>query len=297
MRSPLPVARLACVIIAVLAAGVLGSCSESSTYPLDETASPTPAGGSGDAASVDQPSPGVELEVNDPRIDEASGLARSHRYPGVLYLHNDKASSEVFAVDQSGTRAVLRLDVPMSIDWEDIASTPDGRVWVGDIGDNDENRTSISVVVFEEPDILTSETLPTTTFRLRYPDGPHNAEALLVQPSTDRVFVVSKEAEGAQIYAAPEKLTSTGVNTLRAVSPAPETVTSGDFAPDGRTFVLRNYGRAFYYSRLGAEPVVQRLPKQEQGEGITFDQDGSHVLLDSEGEGTPILRVPVPDGI
>ena len=37
-------------------------------------------------------------------------------------------------------------------------------------------------------------------FRLSYPDGPHDAEALLVDPVTGDLFIVTKEKQRARVY-------------------------------------------------------------------------------------------------
>jgi hypothetical protein len=287
----------ALVVIPVLAL-VLSSCGHSTGPPgsdptLSSRTRPHVAGAPSGAARPGASAGDVLLQVDDPRINEASGIARSPGHPGVFYLHDDNATDQVFAVDATGTRAVLRLGVA-SVDWEDIASTPDGRIWIGDIGDNNATRPEIAVDVFTEPEVLTSTELPSTTYRLRYPDGPHNAEALLVEPRSHRVYVVTKQATGAKIYAAPADLSASKVNALVPLQVAPPIISGGDFAPTGGAFVLRTYGRAFFYSGFGTQPVVERLPHEPQGEGITFTADGKHVLLASEGIGSPVLRTAVP---
>ncbi len=58
-------------------------------------------------------------------------------------------------------------------DAEDLAGGPDGSLWVGDTGDNDQRRSTVALIVVPprgEP----------VLHRLTYPDGPHDAEALLV---------------------------------------------------------------------------------------------------------------------
>ncbi len=73
--------------------------------------------------------------------------------------------------------------------------------------------------------------------------------------------------------------------------------TDGAFFPDGRHFVLRDYGRAVVYSYPGLEVVGElRLPSQQQGEGIAVDDTGA-VYVCSEGQFSPVFRVKVPNGI
>jgi hypothetical protein len=128
-------------------------------------------------------------------------------------------------------------------------------------------------------------------FRLRYPDGPHNAEALMVAPHSGRVYVVTKATPRGRIYRAPQHLSAHRTNTLHRVGRAPAVVTGGDFAPGGRRFVLRTYSSAYLHPRLGGHPRVVRLPSQHQGEAIGFTRSGTSFKVASEGVDQPIWLV------
>ena len=86
--------------------------------------------------------------------------------------------------------AVADLDVPgaEAVDWEDLAlgPGPGGRplLYLGDIGDNREARETVDVYRVPEPRATSgaTATAPATRLRLRYPDGAHDAETLLVAP-------------------------------------------------------------------------------------------------------------------
>lgn len=188
---------------------------------------------------------------------------------------------------------MLRLAGVSAQDWEDIASGPNDTVWVGDIGDNAQSRREIAVYRFREPTKLVSRDVPWTRFRLAYPDGAHDAEAMLVRPGSGRLFVVSKSTSGASFYRAPRKLSATKVNRLTRIGRAPALVTAGDFARTGGKLVLRAYDLAYVYSRLGARPRVVRLPAQRQGESITFGPGGKALLIGTEGPSSKVIRVPL----
>jgi hypothetical protein len=267
--------------------------------PADERATrdPTPSSAQNTDGGHESLPADLLFRIDDPRVTEASGLARSTRHDGVLFTHNDKgAPAEVFAVDSSGTRAVLRLDVP-AMDWEDIATTPDGRLWIADIGDNERVRRSVSISVVEEPTELVGARLRTTSYRFRYPDSPHDAEALLVHPVTARVFIVTKDERGGSVFVAPSRLEPNKTHLLEWVADVPANLTAGDFSPDGHSLVLRSYGRAYFYTEFGERPLAVSMPKQPQGEGIAFDGDGRHVLLSTEGRNSTILRAAIPEDI
>ena len=253
---------------------------------------------SGTAAAGDRAE--VAFTIRDPRITESSGLAASQLHPGVVYTHNDSGdAARVFAVGQDGrVLATLRLAGVQARDWEAIAAGRDGRgepaLFVGDIGDNRGTWPSVAVYRISEPAALRNATVPAVRYRLRYPDGPRNAEALLVDPRSNRLYVASKDPVGGGLYEAPARLHSDQVNLLRRVASVPSWVTDGAFSPDGRTFVLRGYLDAYVYSASGRRLDSFSLPAQEQGESVTYTRDGRDLLVGSEGADSPVWRVGLP---
>jgi len=240
----------------------------------------------------------------DSRIIEASGLSASVRHAGVVYTHNDSGDGpRIFAVGPDGaTRAVLTLRGVTARDWEAIAPGrgPSGEpvLWVGDIGDNaDGAREEIRVYRAAEPRRLRDQDLPWTRYRLRYADGPRNAEALLVDPPTQRLYVVSKRGEDAAVYAAPKTLRTDRANVLRRVAEAPDTVTDGAFLPDGRYAVLRGYFSASVFDRRWRRVASFGLPLQMVGEALAATPDGRAVLTTGEGGGAAVSRVPLPESV
>jgi hypothetical protein len=238
----------------------------------------------------------VVLRLGDQRITESSGLAASSVYDGVLYTHNDSGDEpRLFAVGPGvGTRATLRLPEASAVDWEDLAAGPGNSLWVADIGDNRSVRAEVVVYRVTEPAQLVDTDLPSTAYRLRYPDGPHDAEGLLVHPRTGRVMVVTKELLGGGVYAAPARLPEEGTAVLRRVADAPPRVTGAAYAPDGASFVLRNYRSATVWAAPGEQLGRVVLPAQRQGESVTYAPDGRALLVGSEGTAAPIWRVPLP---
>jgi len=269
---------------------------EPSTSPLEPPPSATPASPSEHPSTtrpVSCPHRGG-WTIEDPRITESSGLARSQVHPGVLYTHNDRGTPpNLFAIDASGTRAVLRLDAT-AVDWEDVAITPDAKIWVADLGDNERVRPTVQVNVLDEPDVLVSASVSAATYDFRYPDGPQDAEALLIDPRDDRVYVVTKDLKAGRIYQAPARLDTEKPNLLRYLGAAPPSITGGDFSPKGDRVVLRNQARAFFYDEIGGAPTEMTLPSQRQGESVTFTADGGHVLVGSEGVDSTILCAETP---
>jgi hypothetical protein len=245
----------------------------------------------------------VAVRLEDPRILESSGLALSGRHEAVLWTHNDSDDGpRLYAVGSDGrTQATLTLGGAEARDWEGMAAGRDDRgrpaLFVGDIGDNNGVWPEIAVYRVTEPATLRDATVPAVRYRLRYADGPHDAEALLVDPRSNRLYVASKDAAGGSLYRAPARLRSDQVNVLRRVARVPPVVTDGAFLPDGRGFVLRDYQGAHLYRAPGRRAGAFELPLQFQGESITATADGKSVLAGSEGPASEVWRVPVPDDL
>jgi hypothetical protein len=242
--------------------------------------------------------PQVVLTLQDPTLAESSGLAVSTVHAGVLWTHNDGGSvAEVLAVDRSGsTVATVTLAGIDPYDPEALAPGTDHRgratLYLGDIGDNLRERPDVSVFRFREPTRLADATVPAQWYRFTYPDGPHDAEALLVD-ADGRIMVATKEFAGAALYRAPRTLVteSRGTNVLTRLADVPALVTDGAYLPDGR-FVLRTYTSVYVYDRPGHEVARASLPPQPQGESVAAD--GDRLLVGSEGERSTVLAVPVP---
>ncbi len=243
--------------------------------------------------------PVLDRVINDARVTQSSGLARSGYDSGVLFTHNDgaKAGAVVYAVSKDGkVRTAINVRGAGVTDWEDIASGPGRSLWIGDIGDNRAVRKSVEIYKLAEPKTLTTKTVTAsaTKYTFTYTDGRHDAEALMVHPTTGRVYVVSKAASGAAIYQAPATLSTTKSNKLTKVAKAPAGVTAAAYAPNGKFFALSTASDVHLFGSLTGKATVVRKPKLQSGESVEITADSSTLLAGSEGAKSPVYALPVP---
>jgi hypothetical protein len=179
---------------------------------------------------------------------------------------------------------------------EAVSIGPDGDLYVGDIGDNLGGAwPEVWIYRFPEPGRLRSQTVDVTRYEVRYDAGPRNAEALMVQPKTGRVYIASKNEDGGALYQGPAKLSAHAVNVFRRFADVPW-VTDGAFSPDGSRLVLRGYFWAAEYRWTGGAPrklTDLDVPMQPQGESVTFTTDGRALLYGSEGTDSQVWRAPL----
>jgi len=241
-------------------------------------------------------------EVKDQRLTEASGLAASRIHPGIYYTHNDGGHPpDLFAFnDQGNIVGVWRVAGAENVDWEDMAVQEIGgksRVFLADIGDNAGKRSTVQVYQVDEP--TGREELRAVRYDLRYPDGPHNAEAFFVDPS-GRFWIIVKTKDRAGVYVGDP--TQDSVAALKRVSELEfegpkdaRLVTGAAISPDGKSVVVRTYLGCWLFAApqnlddwTKAKPVPIPLGLEFQGEAVTFDSAGKRILTCSEGSPCPV---------
>ena len=291
----------------MLLAGAVVSCAQTS-LPVGDTDVPE-----------------IVCVIQDARIVETSGIVASRRNPGCYYLHNDSGDGpRVFLIDRTGqTRLTIRLNGARAVDYEDIALAPGAQpgtfdICVADIGDNAAKRADLTIYRFPEPDAKTTKPGTTidvsvTAYRVRYADGPANAEAFLVHPQTGDGYVLTKRKDGkTHVYklAAPwyadgqTELPRVHIVTLPPALLAARVVTAADISPDGRRVAVRCYlggwewqvpvGDAAFERLFDHAPEPLFLAPEQQGEALCYAADGKSILTISEGSSPPLHETSIP---
>jgi hypothetical protein len=258
-------------------------------------------------------------------LAEVSGCAVSRTVSQRVWLHNDAGDGAlVFPVDiaTGSVGAPVLLEGISVTDPEDMAIATNGDLVLADIGDNAERRKSIQLYRFTEPTVGAT-TAEVTTYELRYPDGPHNAESLLLADGGLTAFIITKTSSGiARVYRAdlrtttPQVLVSVATIRISGEShPQPNIITAADLAqPKGSApvIVLRTFQRG-YRLVLSGRPVANSqgpaanavevgfagtpkpfpLPTMVQGEALCVGPDGSTLVTASESRGAKTFALGV----
>jgi hypothetical protein len=182
-------------------------------------------------------------------------------------------------------------------------------LYIGDTGDNAGRYPSITVYRVQEPAVdphargFEAKTQPVEAIRMVYPDGPRDAETLLVDPLTRDLYVISKRDLFSRVYRAayPQSLSQTTPLELVCLLPW-GMATGGDVSPDGKKVIVRSMVWASIWDRDPAAPLWQAfkgkvrtvpLAQEPQGEAIGFDPNGQGYYTLSEGK-NPLIYAFVP---
>ncbi len=278
------------------------------------------------ALSLESYGPATRIAtIKNESVTESSGLVASRTLPGAYWTHNDSGDGPfIYAFNTRGESAgVFRVAGANARDWEDISIGPGPRpnqpyLYIGDIVDNNEARPDIVVYRVPEPDLTTTNkrsskarpltTAPAEAIRLKYPDGKHDAETLLVHPATGNIYILTKVAFGKPVvYEAAAPLTTGTTTTMKRIAEVhvPSlfggVLTGGSISPDGRRVALCDYfqgyelvlpANATNFNDIWKERMTGfDLGKRQQGEGIAYRLDGNALLATSEGKRADLIQV------
>lgn len=285
------------------------------------------AASAGDQAALAPPAK-VVGQLGDTRLREVSGLAASHRRADRYWLHNDSGDGAfLYAIDAHGAlQGMVQIDGVLAVDWEDIASFErNGKAYlmVADCGDNLGMRSQYTLIAIEEPELPADGSIAHVTAawqqHYRYPDGPHDTEAMAVDAASGNVLLLPKFVEPLQVYRvalAPDNdVLQVAQSWVSLAEPASDIKggtaiastgpkfrpTALSLASDGRHAAVLGYRSARLYERRRNEDwaaALTRAPRRigvvpplRQPEALGFTRDGSALLITGEGQQQPVLRV------
>jgi hypothetical protein len=242
---------------------------------------------------------GVRLGKVDMKLREASGLTASVVNPGLLWTHNDgRNPPEIFLLDDKAEiRMTCRLNVP-NRDWEDIAigrgpDTSKYFIYLGEIGDNQARYDTKIIYRFEEPvadnEVKIISAIDTLFINLQ--GGIKDAEALMIEPLTNDIIIISKWETPVGFYRVAYPFREDTLTATKTAEINMTEVTSSDISRDGKEVLLRSYNAIHYWRRsdgasleelLTSEPMVIPDVPEFQGEAIGWSLDGSGFYTLSE---------------
>ena len=286
---------------------------------------PSPSGPAACADGCAQPFAEVDVDV----VDEASGVEHGLRDPDLIWVLDDGPDLEgLYATAPDGPVGVVGVEGLAGGDTEALAAgacaadDPAPCLFIGDIGDNRSGREQIRILRVPEPDLtdgVPTQALTPDVATLRYPDGPHDAEAMFTVDG--RLFIVTKATfddrrqttSATLLFEAPRF--GDGVLEARGEVPVPapgtpllslivgNVVVGADLG--GAGVILRTYDHAVLYTPPGPDADPGGFPTWPfreiptggplQTEAVAFV--GDDCTHDTAGEGDPVVwRNPCPAG-
>jgi hypothetical protein len=241
-------------------------------------------------------------------VDEASGIADSRAIPGTLWVQEDSGNPPQLTLLGYTGELVKRVPVANAVnrDWEDMALAAGpvpgiDYIYIADIGDNNMQYENYWIYRFPEPKGNTTQVLDAEKISFKYPDGSHDAEAVLVDAQKKDIYIITKRDAQAGIYKLAYPQSTTSINNATAEGKLEYTgVTSGAISPSGKEIIIKTYTHIYLYKRSGNEPVSSTLKRkpvivpynmEPQGEAVGFRNDNTGFFTLSERGMAPAVSL------
>ena len=238
-------------------------------------------------------------------LNESSGLERTT--DGLFWSFNDRnGKAELYGFDTSGIlKSTLRITNATNIDWEGIACDEAGNLFVGDFGNNDNDRRDLSIYkiampTFEQQTI----NLPAGKIEFYFPEQTEfpppekewqfDIEAMFARGGW--LYLLTKDRSKpfvgkTRLYRLPDSPGNyQAVFLAEFITNRDESkgqITAADISPDGSILVLLTNKRLYLFKDFldndffSGTPEQRDLPINRQMEGLVI-QDSCTIFLTNE---------------
>ncbi len=250
--------------------------------------------------------------ITDPAMAKASGIATSRSYPGMFYVEDDKAgNSDIYLVDSTGEeRAIFNVVGAAHRDWTDmgIGPGPEAKtnyIFIADIGGSKNDSSACNIYRVPEPTIplgpglLQTSTTPADKISYTYPDGPRDAETILIDPQSKDIYIVDKNLASNVYYLPYPQSTDTVIVAKKIIEkmPVPDgPLRSGGIATNRSEILMKSYtsiylwhiapGESILDALLGT-PVTIPITPEVRGEAMCYTPDDKEFWTTSKFKTLP----------
>lgn len=236
-----------------------------------------------------------ELANLPAQVHETSGLETSDNQ--TYWTHNDSGGgAELYQLSANGQiLRSLSLDGVQNVDWEDIAADDQGNFFIGDFGNNNNDRRDLIIYKIPNPAGITGTSVRPDTIRFSYPEQPgfppaagrlhYDLEAMFWHEGKLYLFSKNRTApfDGyTRLYRLPDAPGHYQAQLLDSfyTGAGPKElfwITGADISPDGKRMVLMSTDKLWLFTCFAGDAFFKGAVRQiqlnsaSQKEAIVFD--------------------------
>jgi hypothetical protein len=249
-------------------------------------------------------------EITNADVSSASGMGASRSYPGLLWIENDHnpgGNNDVYLFDTTGReRAAFSVTGATDRDWTDmsIAPGPDSGTnyfYLANIGNSNAVNEDCYIYRFPEPNTpldstgeIQGATAAVDRISFIYPNGPRDAETILVDPESKDIYIFDKY-NLANVYYLPYPQSTDTVITAKEIianMPFDGPIRSGGIAPNRREIIVKSYTSIYSFTINPGQSILSALTMitpvsipytgEYQGEAMCYTPDGNEFWTTSK---------------
>ncbi len=242
--------------------------------------------------------------IDKPARDEVSGIVKDPRFKDVFWVHGDSGTqNRIYAINSDGElmgkkKEGFEIEGIKNKDWEDIAISSDGTIYVADIGNNCSCRTDQSIIQVENLKADETEVGEVLKFDIKYqkPEGflyrflnySMDAEALFMVK--DDIYLLTKRFRGRETKLFRlESRSSDEMNEFKLIQSVDfdDEVTGADFA-FGKLAVLTYQSLWIFEQNETSDffdgSVTRYVFEADQVESVAFADDETVLIVEENGD-------------
>ncbi len=239
-------------------------------------------------------------------LNEISAMVEGKN--GTIWSLNDSGNPPIiYNMDTSGK--ILRqihIANATNVDWEGLAKDPNGNIYIGDFGNNRNDRTDLKIYIVNEADLLKSDSVIAGIIEYTYPDQhgfPPEASQLnfdleamvfyfgnLVLFSKNRTDPFTGYTNLYLLPARPGTFVAQKIDSLKLGNGPRELfqITDADLSPDGNSLLLMSYDKFFmvhdfpFNDLVGGRVVQYDFKDVSQKESVAWLTDSTALVSDEK---------------
>jgi hypothetical protein len=217
----------------------------------------------------------------------------------LIWMVNDSGNkAEVFGVNQQGKIVnVVKINAKNN-DWEDLASDPQGNLYIGDFGNNNRKRKKLSILKITNQDVLNSKNVEVEKSSFEFPRNDkkkkvsYDAEAFFYHQNYFYIFTKSRKKRDfgkTLLFKVPNEKGShiaEFVSEYEFCNHSDCRITSADISKNGKKIVLLNHTSIFLLTDFNNDDFFSgkieeiSLEHNSQKEGICFKDEKILLITD-----------------
>ncbi|MDC6365502.1 MULTISPECIES: hypothetical protein [Flavobacteriaceae] len=227
-----------------------------------------------------------------------------------IWVIQDSGNKDViYNINKKGKiKEELKINHAKNQDWEDLASDKKGNIYIGDFGNNNNERKDLTIYKIDSTQMQKKEP-KAKKIKFRYPQQhqfPPKKDSLFFDTEAffhwnDSLYIFTKNRSRPYtgetlIYRIPDEEGDYNASFIGSLVLCKDqnhcSVTGADISPDGKIIALLTYGKIFFLSDFKAEnlanPIIESIDLKHvtQTESIGFLNNTTLLIADEQTLGT-----------
>jgi len=249
------------------------------------------------------------IEELPKKLKENSGIV-SYSDSTAWFIEDNGNSDNIYKTDFKGN-IIRQFDVKnaKNADWEDLSKDKKGNLYIGDFGNNANERKDLVIYKSPNPEKEKGDKISVEKIKFRYPEQgdfpPRRGEMLYDAEAffhfNGYLYIFTKNRTNpftgeTSIYRVPDRKGTYDAELMGKLLLCMDwdicQITSADISPDGKRIVLLSYGKLwvitnFTMDRLSKGTIKEiDLGVRTQLESVCFTDNKTLLLSDEERDGT-----------